>query len=164
MANIQKMKPIKTANGLLKVYRDWDCEGAIYMENPQTIKRYKELGKEEPDCDKYGIFWAFTDKQFDEGKARMKQLGLYTDGQKIYSFGGGGYGVSSDLIDQFFGFYAERKKRMAAECDPQEVYLYEYNNHECMIGWEGDEPAHKIIVDMYGEEVAKSITRFSVMS
>ena len=160
--DLQRLKPIKTAHGMLRVYRNWGNEGAIYMENPQTINRYKELGKEEPDSQKYGIFWAFSDEQFEEGKEKMKQLGFYQEGQKIYAFGGGGYGTSKELIDDFFNFYKNRRKRMAAECDPQEVYIYEYNNHECMLDWDGDDAAYKLIVDMYGEEVAKGITRFSV--
>lgn len=161
MADIQRLDPIKTAHGVLKVWRDWDCEGAIRMKNAKTIKRYMALMNEHPDCNKYGIFWAFDNKQFDEGKARMKELGLYEDGQKIYSFGNGGFGISKEQINAFFGFYAERNKRITKECDPQEVYIYEYNNHECMLSWDGDGAAYKIIVDMYGEEVAKSITRFN---
>lgn len=161
MADIEMLEPITTAHGVLEVWRDWDCEGAIGMKGAKTIKRYKELSDEHPDSDKYGIFFAFSKEQYEEGKARMKELGFYKDGQKIYSFGMGGYGTSKELIDAFFNFYAERSKLMAKECDPQEVYIYEYNNHECMLSWDGDEPAYKIIVEMYGEEIAKSITRFN---
>lgn len=160
MADIQEMKPIKTFHGMLEVYRDWDCEGAIYMRNPKTIERYRELQDEHPDSDKYGIFWAFSKEQYEEGKKKMKELGFYQEGQKIYSFGAGGYGTSKELIDKFFSFYADRRKMIAKECDPQEVYLYEYNNHECMLSWDSDEPAYKIIVDTYGKEIADSITRF----
>ena len=159
--NVKRIRPIKTANGTLKLFLDWDHEGAIYMENAKTIDRYKEIMSEEPDSEKYGIFWAFSDEQFEEGKARMKELGLYSEGQKIWSFGTGGYGVSEKLIDDFFAFYKNRRQRAADECDPQEVYLYEWNNHECMIGWSGDEPAYNVIVDMYGENIAKGITRFA---
>ena len=162
MADIEKMKPIKTKHGLLEIYRDWDSEGAIYMKNAQTIKRYKELSDEHPNPEDDGMFWAFNTKQYEEGKVKMKELGFYKEGQTIYSIGSGGYGTSIELIDKFLDFYINRRKRVAEECDPQEVYLYEYNNHECMIGWEGDEPAYKIIVDTFGEKVAKSITRFSV--
>lgn len=45
------------------------------------------------------------------------------------------------------------------ECDPQEVYFYEYNNHECMIAWDGDKEAYDLIVGYWGEEVAKTIKR-----
>ncbi len=164
MADIQKMKPIKTAHGMLEVYTNWDQEGAICMRNPKTIDRYKEIMKEEPDSDKYGIFWAFSDRQFEEGVDRMIEKGLFKKGEKVYSIGAGGYGVNKKLIDDFFVFYKNRRKRAADECDPQEVYLYEYNNHECMIDWDGDKAAYDIIVSMYGEEVANGVKRFSVMS
>ena len=163
MADIETMRPIRTAQGLLEIYRDWDCEGAIYMKNAYTINRYKELKDEEPDSDKYGVFWAFNNKQFEEGLSKMKALGLYKDGQKIYSFGSGGYGTSSELLDDYFNFYAERRKRIAKECDPQEVYLYEYNNYECMIDWDGDAAAYRCVVDIFGEKRAKEIIRFNVI-
>lgn len=160
MAELQYIKTLKTSRGELKVYRDWDSEGALYMTGAQTIKRYIELMDEHPDSDKYGIFWAFSNKQYEEGKARMKQLGFYRDGQKIYSFSSGGFGTSKELIDKFFDFYKERDKKVTEGCDPQEVYIYEYNNHECMLSWDGDEEAYNIIARMYGEEIAKQITRF----
>lgn len=160
MADIENLSPIKTAHGMLEIYKDWDCEGAIYMKNPKTLNRYIELSNEQPDSDKYGIFWAFSNEQYENGKSRMKELGFYKDGQKIYSFGAGGYGTSKESIDKFFGFYNERAKKIVAECDPQEVYLYEYDNHECMLSWDGDEPAINIIVNIYGKEIADTITRF----
>lgn len=49
-------------------------------------------------------------------------------------------------------------KQQAAECDPQEVYFYEYNNHECQ--YHDDTHAYAIIVDIFGEDIAKQIKRF----
>lgn len=155
----EKLKPIKTSRGMLRIYRDWDNEGAIYMENAKTIKRYIELSNDQPDSDKYGIFWAFSEKQYEEGKERMKQLGFYLDGQKIYSFGMGGYGTSKEKIDAFFDYYKDRDKMVAKECDPQEVYFYEYNNFECMLDWEGDKRAYDKVVGIFGQDIAKTIRR-----
>ena len=62
-------------------------------------------------------------------------------------------------IDDFMYFYEERDKQIPKECDPQEVYFYEYNNHECCYGWEGDTPAYELIVNYFGEDVAKAIKR-----
>ena len=157
--NVQRIKPIKTKNGMLKLFQDWDHCGAIYMENAQTIERYRELEDDHPDSNKYGIFWAFSDQQFEEGKAKMKERGLYKDGQKIWSFGMGGYGVDEKLIDEFFNYYKNRRKIVAAECDPQEVYIYEWNNHECMISCD-DHDAFKVVVDTFGKEIAKNVVRF----
>ena len=58
--NVRRIKSINTSVGILKLFQDWDHYGAIYMENAQTIKRYKELQDDHPDSDKYGIFWALT--------------------------------------------------------------------------------------------------------
>lgn len=160
MADIQELEPITTAHGVLEVYRNWDYDGAIGMKNPKTIKRYVEIRDEHPESEKYGIFYAFNDKQYEEGKSKMKELGLYKEGQKIYSFGAGGFGTSKELIDKFFNFYKEQDKIVSRECDPQEVYLYEYNNHECMLSWDGDEAAFRMVEEIFGKEVAGSITRF----
>ena len=59
-------------------------------------------------------------------------------------------------------FYDKRDKQISQECDAQEVYFYEYNNHECCYGWEGDAPAYELIVDYFGEDIAKTIKRIWV--
>lgn len=148
---------VKTTKGELK-YTIGE-EGGIEMENPQTIARYQELRNQHPDCKKFGIFYAFSNKQFDEGKEEMRKLGLYKDGQKIYSFGAGGYGVDKKLIDDYFGFYKRQEDIIALECDPQEVYFYEYNNHECMFDWDGDKRAFAVVQAVFGKEVALKIQR-----
>ena len=58
-----------------------------------------------------------------------------------------------------FKFYDDSRAAIPKECDPQEVYFYEYNNHECMIAWDGDKEAYDLIVGYWGEEVAKTIER-----
>lgn len=161
MANRRLIKIINTAHGKLRVYRNHDNYGALDMKGAKTIKRYWSLMDEQPDSEKHGIFWAFSNSQFKEGVNRMKELGLYKDGQKIYSIGAGGYGISKELIEDFCNFYKERNKKIAKECDPQEVYIYEYNNHECMLDWNDDEAAYKVVVSIFGEETAKGITRFN---
>lgn len=150
---------VQTKNGPLKYYRDDECSGAIRMIKPKTINRYIELKNEHPDSEKHGIFWAFDQKQYDDGIARMKALGLYKDGQKVYSFDGGGFAVNHDLADKFFGFYNNREKMIAEECDPQEVYFYEWNNYECMFDFDGDKRAYDYVVSVFGEDAVKNIKR-----
>ena len=152
------IKTVKTKRGVLKICKDTEND-SIYIKNPITLARYRELTNSHPDCDKHGIFWAFSNKQFEEGKAKMKELGLYTDGQKIYSIGWGGYGVNKELIDKYFSFYENRKKTIAQECEPQEVYLYEWSNHEC--GYTCDDTAaFAITKDIFGKERASKVERF----
>lgn len=148
---------IKTTKGTLNYHRNWECEGCIVMENPQTIARYRELCEQHPNADECGIFFAFSDKQFDEGYARLVELGHINQGDKICRsatmFG------TKDGIRKFYDFYEERVNVIKEECDPQEVYFYEYNNHECMISWDGDKEAIRHVIDIWGVEVANSIKR-----
>lgn len=60
---------------------------------------------------------------------------------------------------QYIATYDERAKQIPKECDPQEVYFYEWNNHETMYSWDGDYEAIKIILEYFGMEAAMSITR-----
>lgn len=82
------------------------------------------------------------------------------EGEKICSAGAGLYGTR-DGLDRYFAAHDDFDKRITAECDPQEVYFYEYNNHECQISWDGDDPAYRIIVRLWGEETAQKIQRVS---
>lgn len=154
------IRTIQTTRGELQYYRDWNCDGSICMVNPQTIKRYREIKDQHPDENKYGVFFAFSDKQFAEGKKKLEELGHLKEGEKIYRSGGGLFGTK-DGIKQFFDFYEERDNAIPKECDPQEVYFYEYNNHESMIAWDGDLEAIKLIIAYWGEDVARTIKRYN---
>ena len=52
-----------------------------------------------------------------------------------------------------------KRYKIRSECNPQEVYVYEYNNHECCIDWDGDLNAIRIIATVWGEDVARTIKR-----
>lgn len=137
--------------------RDWDCDGAIRMKDAKTIAHYKELKDMNPDCKECDCFFAFCKSQFREG---LKSIRPLKDGEKLISAGGGLYGTK-DGPDKFFAFYDEIVEKIKAECDPQEVYFHEYNNHESMIAWDGDTEAIKLVIGYWGVEIARSITRFN---
>jgi hypothetical protein len=59
--------------------------------------------------------------------------------------------VGSWQRKRFFKFYDDSRAAIPKECDPQEVYFYEYNNHECMIAWDGDKEAYDLIVGYGGK-------------
>lgn len=126
----------------------------------KTLNRYKELCKEryEVDVKKFDCFFAFDKKQFATG---LKSIRPLNEGEKILSMGCGGYGTK-DGIERLFKYYDGINERIKVECDPQEVYVYEYNNHESFISWDGDLEAIRLIYLIWGEEVARTINRKSV--
>lgn len=91
--------------------------------------------------------------------SRLVELGHIKDGDKICQDKDTGAFGTKDGLAAFFKFYDDSRAAIPKECDPQEVYFYEYNNHECMIAWDGDKEAYDLIVGYWGEEVAKTIER-----
>lgn len=157
----KEIKSIQISHGTLNYYRDWDnYEGGIVMLNAQTIKRYREIQNQHPDADECGVFFAFSNEQFSEGYRHLVELGHIKDGDKVIRSVGGAFGTK-DGLNKFFKFYEDRDKPIKEECDPQEVYFYEYNNHESMIAWDGDLDAIKIIIDIWGADVARKIVRYN---
>lgn len=154
---------VKTTRGILHYYRDFDrYEGSIIMQDAQTIDKYREIKSSHPDCDECGVFFAFSKKQFDEGYGRLVRLGKIKDGEKIkYDKSVSGLQGTEDGIYKFHKFYDDRDKRIPKECDPQEVYFYEYNNYESMFDWSGDAEAMRLIILYFGVDVAKTIKRYS---
>jgi len=117
--------------------QDFDrYEGGLVWKNAKTLKRYKELSEQHAPAK--GWFAAFSDKQFSEGLSDLISKGLKA------------------MVD----FYRERDKRIAEECDPQEVYCVEFNNHECMIAYDGDLEAMRLCIDLFGADRCQSIKRF----
>jgi hypothetical protein len=116
----------------------------------QIIMNYQEIKNEQPilrDC-----FFAFGNDQFNEG---IKKHNL--EGQKIYRGMGGLYGTHEG-ISELMAFYDNLNNRIAKECNPQEVYDYEFDNHECSITCD-DSEAMMIVISTFTEEQSRSIQR-----
>ena len=146
----------KTFNGV-SFYQDWDkYEGAICMVNPKTIKRDQERTEQHPKAEDYGVFFAFNTEQFEQGKQRLIKHGYIKEDDKLCEGGGGLYGTREE-IKRFYSFYNERTELIRKECNPQEVYFFEWNNHECMFS--NDDSAFRLIRDTFGYEVAHTIKR-----
>jgi len=97
-------------------------------------------------------FFAFNNEQFAEGmqKFNLKQEDMRSGGMGLYG--------TSKGIEKFLSFYDDLSKRIGAECDPQQVYEYEFNNHEC--SYMGDDTeAIKLVVSYFGDEKAKTVKR-----
>lgn len=144
----------KTLPSGLKYRRD--ANGSIIMSGHKTMGRYHQLCKERDgiDCYKHSCFFAFSNQQFEEGKKKAH----IKDGEKIYSVGAGMYGTAEG-VKSFFAEMKSFNERIKEECDPQEVYFYEYNNHECMLSWDGDEEPVKLIARIWGDEAVSQIVR-----
>lgn len=148
-------------DGNLYVMQDWDNDGVLWYHGEQTLGLYHQLKDEMYHHEFSGIFFAFSDEQFMNG---CKRIGVDPNNTKgvLFKIPGGGFGTREGL-DAMYAYYDGIDKRIREECDPQEVYLCEYNNHEGCINMEGDTEAIQIIIDTYGKDVAEEITRFRVM-
>lgn len=145
---------VRKANGVSYVLTE---EGNVRMTSPKTIKRYCELKDEHPKTENYGVFFAFGSKQFEEGYQSLIDRDYIKQGDKVCSAGMGLYGVR-DEITRYLRYYDERGKLIAAECNPQEVYFYECNNHECGYTWRDDD-AVQVVADYFGPEAAHKLVR-----
>jgi len=111
---------------------------------------YLETKDEHPtmeDC-----FFAFSNEQFAEGLERfnLKKEDIRSGGMGLYG--------TVEGIKKFMSFYDEQSKRIGEQCDPQQVYNYEFDNHECSyIG--DDTEAIKLVVSYFGDERAKAVKR-----
>ena len=83
-----------------------DC--LMTWKNARTLGRYKALCNERDSVDvkKYDCFFAFGNESFARG---MKGIRPLNDGEKIYSFGAGGYGTK-DGIERLFKFYEDMEE------------------------------------------------------
>ncbi|MCL2289583.1 MAG: hypothetical protein FWC34_02600 [Bacteroidetes bacterium] len=121
------------------------------MQTSSTKQRYSELSHEHAPLDK--CFFAFSNIQFEDGRVKA---GIGED-EKIFQDACGLYGTKEGL-EAVYEFYEERRKRIAAECEPQDVYDYEFLNHECELTYD-DEEAIQLVIDYFGEDRAKTVKR-----
>jgi len=85
----------------------------------QEQEKYSQLNKE---C---GLFWAFSNKQFDESKTPLKE------GDKYIRIGMGGFLPKSNLDKWLKGMKDIERWTKRAKKNATEVILYELNNYEC---------------------------------
>lgn len=156
------IRTVQTTKGELRFFQDWDdSEGGIVMQNAQTIARYREINNQHPNCDDYGVFFAFSKEQFAKGVAHLKELGFIKEESELRQDKRTGLIGTNDGISGFLNFYDTSRAAIPQECDPQEVYFYEYNNYESMYAWDGDLEAIKIIIAYWGADVARKLIRFN---
>jgi len=114
------------------------------------MRTYNEIKSNEPVL--FECFFAFSDSQFKEG---VIKAGI--EGKKTCNGEYGLYGTREG-IRKLFDDYDKINAEIALECNPQDVYAYEFNNHECSFT-NDDEEAINIIIGIFGKERAKQVKR-----
>lgn len=115
------------------------------------MANYLELKSKTPeltDC-----FFAFNMQQYHEG---VRQL----QGKEVYSgeYVCRGLFGTKEGVHNFLNFHNDLKNQIREECTPQEVYDYEYDNHEC--GYVCDDTeAIRIVIYYFGMIPALTIKR-----
>jgi hypothetical protein len=111
---------------------------------------YISIRQEQPVFE--NCFFAFNQAQYDEA---IKKHNL--EGVKLYRDESGLIGTKEG-IQKFYDFYSNQRKRIKAECTPQEVYEEEFVNHECdYVG--DDEEAILMVLSTFSKEQAKTVKR-----
>lgn len=112
--------------------------------------KYEEIKNRQPKL--VECFFAFSKKQYEEG-IRTKQL----EGKKVFSAGFGGLYGTEEGIEALSDFYDNISREIAEKCTPEEVYKYEYANHECEYTGD-DSEALKIVILYFGADRAREVT------
>jgi hypothetical protein len=114
------------------------------------MKNYSELKSKEPiltDC-----FFAFSNSQYAEGIKEHK-----LEGKKIFKADGGLFGTHEG-IKALYDYYDKQHDEISKNCEPQDVYDYEFANHEC--GYLGnDAEAITLALSYFTLEQVKNIKR-----
>ncbi len=114
------------------------------------MSNYTTLKDQQPvlvDC-----FFAFSQSQINEGIEKQS-----LQDKKILRAAGGLFGTREG-IQKLYDDYEAISKQITETCDPQEVYAYEFDNHECSYVGD-DEEAIKLVVSYFGDERAKEVKR-----
>jgi len=108
-----------------------------------------------------GVFWAFSNKQFDEGFEKVKTT--MAEGEKLVSIGGGGYIPKHNVEALITGTKAidETFKQQIKDAKARETHiLYELNNHEAYYTGTIDATLDALGDDYTAEEVQAVYNKF----
>ena len=122
--------------------------------------KYTELKKKHSDefGDFKGIFYAFNDKQFNEG---MEKIGLLkNEKDKIYSIGFGGF-ILKERNDEFVDMISRHSKELYSMLEDKDFLLdalvYELINHEYCISYDANTALY--VLGLSSESVDKDILK-----
>lgn len=114
------------------------------------MKSYQDAKKQQFDFNKYGGFFAFGNEQFDQNKIGTAPfvnigMGLYCSKSTF-----------KELLTNLNLFSNNRNEYIKQHVMPVSVFAYEFNNHECSLTCDYDEP-YKIVKEIYGQSVANEV-------
>ena len=110
-------------------------------------QEYRAIQPSMVDC-----FFAFNNEQMTQG---IREHCLH--GLKLYAGPHGLVGTRNG-IKTFLGHYDDISEQIKNNCNPQDVYDYEFDNHE--YGYVNDDiEAIDIVIDYFGIEKAKEVKR-----
>lgn len=148
-------------------------EGAMFptlaLENPDGKSTqegrkayYRIVYEQRREPSMHECFFAFGEEQFRNAIHNLKLQEAY-DQNRIRSAGLGLYGTKEGLarLHRERG-RIEREQRealTAAGVTPQDAYLAEYDNHECMYNLDGDLQALHCVAFWFGANAVRRITR-----
>ena len=119
---------------------------------------YADYKSQQVDTDDLKLFFAFSIKQFDEGLAGInKKFNTNLEVKDLVASIGGMVGVKED-ISEFFRRINEKNKKIPELFSAQDVYDYEFGNHECDYVCD-DKEAINIVVEFFGTGLAKKVKR-----
>lgn len=111
---------------------------------------YYEIKNRQPKLN--NCFYAFSVEQFEEG------LNKFNLTKKQVVKGPHGLFGTKEGINELFSFYDDLKNEIKNNCNPQKVYNYEFDNHECSYTCD-DSEAIGMIQYYFGDDIAKTIKR-----
>lgn len=114
------------------------------------MANYSEIKNRQPEL--HECFFAFSNQQYADG---IKEHNLQD--KKIFRGVGGLFGTHEG-IKQLYDFYDDLRKEIGEKCDPQEVYDYEFGNHECSYVCD-DTEAMKIVISHFKPEQYNEVKR-----
>ena len=106
----------------------------------------------------YNVFFAFSKKQLEEGKAKIN----ITDNKELISIGAGGFMPKANL-DAYFkaselAYKTYTKELKEAKETKEQAIIYELNNHECF--YRGNiEPVFDFFSGIYTKEEITSVDK-----
>lgn len=128
--------------------RDIERDGYLILKNAKTLDLYHELRDKQRNVPT-NCFYAFSTEQFKQGLATLKSKGLFRENESLGRTRMGLFGYR-DWLDSLFSEIDRIDKEMADKCDINEIYCFEYNNHECM--YSDDSLAYSTVVAIFGIE------------